>query len=68
VVLWIHGGGWKQGSKEGVQKKPQAFADKGFVFVSTNHRFIPKLYFPEVSNSQAAVWIRRWHSSFNFSC
>src|SRR5438270_218943 len=34
VVLWIHGGGWQAGDKADVQKKPQAFADKGFVFVS----------------------------------
>src|SRR3954469_24605736 len=41
VVVWIHGGGWRQGDKKGVQKKPQAFTDRGFVFVSTNYRFVP---------------------------
>ncbi len=34
VLVWIHGGGWRQGDKSGVQHKPQAFVDKGFVFVS----------------------------------
>ena len=42
VVLWIHGGGGRQGEKAGVQKKPQAFIDKGFVFVSINYRFMPQ--------------------------
>jgi acetyl esterase/lipase len=41
VVFWIHGGGWQAGDKTEVQVKPQAFTDKGFVFVSTNYRLLP---------------------------
>ncbi len=41
IIVWIHGGGWRIGDKRGVQQKPQAFVDKGFVFVSTNYRFVP---------------------------
>ena len=41
VVFWIHGGGWQAGDKADVQVKPQAFTDKGFVFVSTNYRLLP---------------------------
>ena len=41
VVFWIHGGGWQTGDKANVQRKPQAFTDKGFVFVSTNYRLLP---------------------------
>ena len=41
VVVWIHGGGWQAGDKKEVQVKPQAFNDKGFVFVSTNYRLLP---------------------------
>ncbi|MCI0359280.1 MAG: alpha/beta hydrolase [Planctomycetaceae bacterium] len=41
VVFWIHGGGWQTGDKSSVQLKPQAFTDKGFVFVSTNYRLLP---------------------------
>jgi acetyl esterase/lipase len=43
VVFWIHGGGWQTGDKSDVQKKPQAFLDKGFVFVSTNYRLLPNV-------------------------
>ena len=43
VVFWIHGGGWQTGDKTGVQIKPQAFVDKGFVFVSTNYRLLPNV-------------------------
>lgn len=41
VVFWIHGGGWQTGDKTSIQVKPQAFAEKGFVFVSTNYRLLP---------------------------
>jgi acetyl esterase/lipase len=40
VVFWIHGGGWVTGDKTNVQVKPQAFVDKGFVFVSTGYRLL----------------------------
>lgn len=41
VVVWIHGGGWQTGDKKEVQLKPQAFNDKGFVFVAMNYRLLP---------------------------
>jgi arylformamidase len=41
VVFWIHGGGWQTGDKKEVQLKPQAFNDRGFVFVSINYRLLP---------------------------
>jgi len=41
VVVWLHGGGWRAGNKMLVQKKPQAFVDQGYVFVSINYRFVP---------------------------
>lgn len=43
VVFWIHGGGWQAGDKSDVQIKPQYFMDRGFVFVSTNYRLLPKV-------------------------
>ncbi len=41
VVVWIHGGGWQAGDKADMHTKPQAFLDKGFVFVSVNYRLLP---------------------------
>jgi arylformamidase len=43
VVFWIHGGGWQAGDKSQVQEKPKMFAERGFVFVSTNYRLLPKV-------------------------
>jgi acetyl esterase/lipase len=41
VVFWIHGGGWQTGDKSSVKIKPRVFAERGFVFVSTNYRLLP---------------------------
>jgi arylformamidase len=43
VVFWIHGGGWQTGDKTDVQIKPKVFMERGFVFVSTNYRLLPKV-------------------------
>jgi acetyl esterase/lipase len=43
VVFWIHGGGWQTGDKSDVQIKPRVFAEKGYVFASTNYRLLPKV-------------------------
>ena len=41
VVVWVHGGGWAVGNKEQVDHKPNAFIQKGYVFVAMNYRFVP---------------------------
>ncbi len=60
VVFWIHGGGWQGGDKTSVQAKPQAFVDRGFVFVSTAHRLLPSVeintIFQDVAKSLAWVY------------
>lgn len=42
VLFWIHGGGWQHGDKAEVNAKPQAFVERGWVFVSTNYRLLPE--------------------------
>ena len=61
VVFWIHGGGWQAGDKTSVQQKPQAFTARGFVFVSTNHRFVTKVEMGEVVRdvARAVGWVYR---------
>jgi arylformamidase len=53
VVFWIHGGGWQTGDKGEVQRKPQAFVDKGFVFVSTNYRLLPQATIKQMAGDVA---------------
>jgi acetyl esterase/lipase len=53
IVFWIHGGGWMQGDKADVKLKPQAFVDKGFVFVSTNYRLFPDVSIKTIAQDVA---------------
>ena len=59
VLVWLHGGGWRQGDKSGVQNKPQAFVDKGFIFVSVNYRFVPQVTVKEMTGdiAKAIRWV-----------
>src|SRR5947209_19933243 len=58
VVFWIHGGGWQIGDKKDVQLKPQAFNDRGFVFVSINYRLLPDVDMGTiVGDVQAVGWV-----------
>jgi arylformamidase len=59
VVIWIHGGGWQAGDKKEVQSKPQAFADKGFVFVSVNYRLLPEVTIKQMAEdvAKAIRWV-----------
>lgn len=61
VVFWIHGGGWQAGDKSQVAAKPQAFLDKGFVFVSTNYRLLPNVDMDTIIRdvAKAAGWVHR---------
>ena len=47
VMVYIHGGGWRQGDKRNVVEKPAAFARHGFAFVSVNYRLHPEADFRE---------------------
>lgn len=42
VVMFIHGGGWKNGNRKYVQTKPEFFTGKGYVFVSIDYRMLPE--------------------------
>jgi acetyl esterase/lipase len=53
VALWIHGGGWHRGDKSEVDKKPQAFVDQGFVFVSINYRLFPHVEIRQIAEDVA---------------
>jgi len=58
VVFWIHGGGWQAGDKKEVQLKPQAFTDKGFVFVAPNYRLLPNVEMGDIIRdvTKAVKW------------
>jgi acetyl esterase/lipase len=59
VVVWVHGGGWMRGSKNEMNHKPAAFADKGFVFVAVNYRLIPDVDMGTIVRdvAKAVAWV-----------
>lgn len=61
VVVWIHGGGWVTGDKSRVDTKPQAFVDRGFVFVSTNYRLLPDVDMGTIVRdvAKAVGWVHK---------
>lgn len=61
VVVWIHGGGWQAGDKSSVQEKPRWFTERGFVFVSTNYRLLPKVEMETIFRdvAKAIGWVHK---------
>lgn len=59
VIIYVHGGGWTGGSKGNVGDKPAFFVNKGYVFVSVQHRFSPQVKYEQMAGdlSLAIKWI-----------
>lgn len=61
VMFWIHGGGWEIGDKSEVSLKPKIFTERGYLFVSINHRFLPEVEMGELIRDVATAlgWVSR---------
>ena len=60
IVVWVHGGAWKIGDKRGVNNKPQAFTENGYLLASINYRLHPQATYDQQAQdiAQAIHWIR----------
>lgn len=58
VILWVHGGGWRQGSKENALGA--RLASEGYAVASINYRLSGEAIFPaQLEDCKAAVrWLR----------
>lgn len=55
LILWVHGGGWSAGSKEG-DNPAMRLLDKGYAVASTNYRLSQHAAFPaQIEDVKAAV-------------
>lgn len=61
VMFWIHGGGWQVGDKSDVALKPKVLIERGFIFVSTNHRLLPEVTMEELMGDIASSlgWVHK---------
>ena len=59
IVIWVHGGAWKIGDKRGVDHKPLAFTQQGYLLVSINYRLHPSVTYDEQAQdvAQAIRWV-----------
>jgi acetyl esterase/lipase len=59
VILWMHGGGWRGGSR-GEDSPAYTFVDSGFVVASIDYRFSQQATWPaQLHDAKAAVrWLR----------
>src|SRR4051794_11641643 len=46
AIVWIHGGGWMQGSYNDTQSRHLALVARGYVVASIEHRFSGEAVFP----------------------
>ena len=67
IVLCIHGGGFRAGSREGYNNLCLTLAQHGFVAATMSYRLAPKYQFPAaVHDTKAAVrWLRANAARFN---
>ncbi|HWA19545.1 MAG TPA: alpha/beta hydrolase [Devosia sp.] len=59
VVMFIYGGAWDHGNKEGYEFAGRALAANGFVVVIPDYRLYPDVRYPDflVDNAAAVKWI-----------
>lgn len=55
IVVWIHGGGWRRGSKQLVGEKAAALCSRASILAGVNYRLHPKADFREQGHDIAAA-------------
>ena len=67
VVVWVHGGGWRNGSKEGI-RRPLPLLERGYGLVSVGYRLSGEATFPAaIADVKAAFrWVRANAAKFGF--
>ena len=67
LVIWVHGGGWQNGSKDQCLPLRLAFTARGYAVASLNYRLSGHAIFPaQIEDCQAAVrWLRDHTKDYN---
>ncbi len=60
LIVWIHGGGWRGGSKEGLRRPGPILEQGGYILASVEYRLSGEAIFPAaIADCKAAVrWLR----------
>ena len=68
LVVWIHGGGWRNGSKD-APRMAVRLAERGYVVASINYRLSHEAIFPaQIHDCKAAIrWLRAHADDYGIS-
>jgi acetyl esterase/lipase len=60
VIIWVHGGGWQNGSKDGCPPLRAGYLENGYAIASLNYRLSGHAIFPaQIEDCKTAIrWLR----------
>jgi acetyl esterase/lipase len=66
MIIWVHGGGWQNGSKENCPPLRGGYLEKGYAVASLNYRLSQHAVFPaQIEDCKAAIrWLRAHAKEF----
>lgn len=67
LIIWVHGGGWQNGSKDGCPPLRGGYVERGYAVASINYRLSGHAVFPaQIEDCKAAIrWLRAHASEHN---
>ncbi|MEW6307010.1 MAG: prolyl oligopeptidase family serine peptidase [Verrucomicrobiota bacterium] len=67
LLIWIHGGGWQNGSKDGCPPLRGGYTERGYAVASINYRLSGHATFPaQIEDCKAAIrWLRAHARQYN---
>jgi acetyl esterase/lipase len=67
LIIWVHGGGWQSGSKEGCPPLRNGYTQRGYAVASINYRLSGHATFPaQIEDCKAAIrWLRANAKQYN---
>ena len=66
LLIWVHGGGWQNGSKDGCPPLHAGYVERGYAVASLNYRLSGHAVFPaQIEDCKAAIrWLRAHADKF----
>jgi len=67
LIVWVHGGGWSGGSKDGCPPLRQGYTERGYAVASLHYRLSQHAIFPaQIEDCKAAIrWLRARAKDYN---